>query len=145
MPPTLTLKESRDKPVRQRHPWVFSGAVERLRGEAQPGDLVTVADHRGAPLATAYYNPKSQIVARILSWDPAEPIDDAFWHRRLQRAIDGRAALGLIRSDELGIRNEEEEAHAKDAKGAKDAKKKLLPLRPWRPWRPWREPLPLRS
>ena len=53
MPPTLTLKESRDKPVRQRHPWVFSGAVERLRGDAQPGDLVTVADHRGAPLATA--------------------------------------------------------------------------------------------
>ena len=41
------------------------------------------------------------------------------------RAIDGRAALGLIRSDELGIRNEEEEAHAKDAKEAKSAKKKL--------------------
>jgi 23S rRNA (cytosine1962-C5)-methyltransferase len=98
MPPTLTLKESRDKPVRQRHPWVFSGAVERLRGDAQPGDLVTVADHRGAPLATAYYNPKSQIVARVLSWDPAEPIDDAFWHGRLQRAIKGREALGLIRN-----------------------------------------------
>lgn len=110
MPPTLTLKESRDKPIRQRHPWVFSGAVERLRGDAQPGDLVTVADHRGAPLATAYYNPKSQIVARVLSWDPAEPIDDAFWHGRLQRAIAGRAALGLIGNYELAIRNEEEEA-----------------------------------
>ena len=105
MPPTLLLKQTRDKPVRQRHPWVFSGAVERLRGDAQPGDLVTVADHRGAPLATAYYNPKSQIVARVLSWDPAEPIDDAFWHARLRRAIAGRAALGLIRNDELGIRN----------------------------------------
>jgi 23S rRNA (cytosine1962-C5)-methyltransferase len=101
MPPILTLKENRDKPIRQRHPWVFSGAVERLRGDAQPGDLVTVADHRGAPLATAYYNPKSQIVARVLSWDPAEPIDDAFWHGRLQRAIDGRAALGLIRNEEV--------------------------------------------
>ena len=119
MPPTLTLKENRDKPIRQRHPWVFSGAVERLRGDAQPGDLVTVADHRGAPLATAYYNPKSQIVARVLSWDPAEPIDDAFWHGRLQRAIDGRAALGLIR-------NEEEEAHAKDAKEDQNASSRPL-------------------
>ena len=121
-PSTLTLKEKRDKPVRQRHPWVFSGAVERLRGDAQPGDLVTVADHRGAPLATAYYNPKSQIVGRILSWDPAEPIDDAFWHSRLKRAIDGRAALGLITNYELGIGYEEEGAHAKGAEGAKDAK-----------------------
>ena len=128
MLPTLTLKENRDKPIRQRHPWVFSGAVERLRGDAQPGDLVTVADHRGAPLATAYYNPKSQIVARVLSWDPAEPIDDAFWHGRLQRAIDGRAALGLIR-------NEEEEAHAKDAKEDQNAS-----LRPLPPSRPLREP-----
>ena len=134
MHPTLTLKESRDKPIRHRHPWIFSGAVERLRGDAQPGDLVTVADHRGAPLATAYYNPKSQIVARILSWNPAEPIDDAFWHRRLQRAIDGRAALGLIRNDESGIRNEEEEAHAKDAKEESSS------LRPSLPSRPLREP-----
>jgi len=138
MPPTLTLKENRDKPIRQRHPWVFSGAVERLRGDAQPGDLVTVADHRGAPLATAYYNPKSQIVARILSWAPAEAIDDAFWHGRLRRAIAGRAALGLIRNEELGIRNEEEEA---DAKGTKDAKEDHdSSLRPSPPSRPWREP-----
>ena len=113
MTATLTLKDGRDKPVRQRHPWVFSGAVERLRGEAQPGDLVTIADHRGAPLATATYNPRSQIVGRILSWDPAEPIDDAFWRRRLERAIAGRAALGFVTN---------EEAHAKDAKEAKDAK-----------------------
>ena len=90
MTATLTLKDGRDKPVRQRHPWVFSGAVERLRGEAQPGDLVTIADHRGAPLATATYNPRSQIVGRILSWDPGQPIDDAFWRERLERAIHGR-------------------------------------------------------
>jgi 23S rRNA (cytosine1962-C5)-methyltransferase len=133
------LKEKRDKPLRQRHPWVFSGAVERLRGDAQPGDLVTVADHRGAPLATAYYNPKSQIVARVLSFDPAEAIDDAFWHGRLRRAIEGRAALGLIRNYELGIRNEEEEAHAKDAEEAKDAKEESS-LRSLPPSRPWREP-----
>ena len=99
---TLLLKEGRDKPVHNRHPWVFSGAIERIRGDLQPGDLVTVADHRGMAVATAYYNPRSQIQARILSWDPAESIDPDFWLRRLRRAIEARAMLGLG-----GIRNEE--------------------------------------
>mgnify|MGYP000866563509 CR=1 FL=1 len=97
---TLLLKNGRDKPVLNRHPWIFSGAIERLKGDARPGDLVTVADHRGAPLATAYYNPKSQIQARILSWDPSEPVDHDFWLRRLRRAIEGRAMIGLATSDE---------------------------------------------
>jgi 23S rRNA (cytosine1962-C5)-methyltransferase len=141
--PTVLLKENRDKPVRQRHPWIFSGAVERLRGDAQPGDLVTVADHHGAPLATAYYNPKSQIVARILSFDPAEPIDDAFWHARLKRAIDGRKALGLVTGDELRVTSEEkeQEPHAKGAEGAKDAKEDAS-LRSLRPLRELPDPPP---
>ncbi|HMT22333.1 MAG TPA: hypothetical protein PKE20_14010 [Promineifilum sp.] len=92
---TLTLKQGRGKPVRNRHPWVFSGAIDRVKGQPAPGDLVTVADHKGTPLATAYYNPKSQIQARILSWDPTEAIDEAFWRGRLQRAIAGRAMMGL--------------------------------------------------
>ena len=91
---TLTLKEGRDKPVRQRHPWIFSGAIARLTGQPAPGDLVTVADHRGQRLATAYYNAQSQIQARILSWNPDEPIDDDFWRGRLRQAIMGRASAG---------------------------------------------------
>lgn len=97
---TLILKQGRDKPVLNRHPWIFSGAVERLKGDPQPGDLVTVTGSRGQPLAVAYYNPRSQITARILTWQPEEPIDHEFWRGRLQRAIDGRAALGLSRRDD---------------------------------------------
>lgn len=93
---TLFLKAGREKPVLHRHPWIFSGAIDRVDGDAQPGDLVTVADHHGNALATAYYNPKSQIQARILSWNTAEAIDHDFWRGRLQRAIDGRNALGLV-------------------------------------------------
>ncbi len=87
---TLILKPGRDKPVHNRHPWVFSGAISRIKGQPAPGDLVTVADHKGTPLATAYYNAKSQIQARILSWEPAAPIDEPFWRNRLQQAIHGR-------------------------------------------------------
>lgn len=92
---TLILKRGRDKPVRNRHPWVFSGAIGRIEGQPAPGDLVAIADHAGAPLATAYYNAKSQIQGRILSWDPDEPIDELFWRGRLQRAMGGRAVMGL--------------------------------------------------
>jgi len=104
---TLLLKDGRERPIHNRHPWVFSGAIERLTGEARPGDLVTVADHRGTPLATAYYNPRSQIQARILSWDPAEPVDHDFWLRRLRRAIDARAMLGFGASPERRVSDEE--------------------------------------
>lgn len=87
----LILKPGRAKPVHNRHPWVFSGAIGRVDGRPAPGDLVTVADHKGTPLATAYYNASSQIQARILSWDPAETIDEEFWRGRLAQAITWRA------------------------------------------------------
>jgi len=52
----LTLKPGRDKPMRQRHPWIFSGAIKRVEGSPQPGELVDVLDIAGNWLARAYYN-----------------------------------------------------------------------------------------
>lgn len=89
----LTLKKGRQKPVLNRHPWVFSGAIQNVQGDPAPGDLVDIADRGQNFLARAYYNPRSQIQARILSWDPAESIDEAFWRRRIERARNGRITL----------------------------------------------------
>jgi 23S rRNA (cytosine1962-C5)-methyltransferase len=89
------LKRGRERPVENRHPWVFSGAVDRIEGEPAPGDLVAIVDHRGDWLATAYYNPHSQIRARILTWETAESIDESWWQERLAAAVARRAALGL--------------------------------------------------
>jgi 23S rRNA (cytosine1962-C5)-methyltransferase len=86
-PARLVLAERRAKPFFFRHPWVFSGAVKRLEGEAQKGDVVSVHDARGVFVAHGFYNPDSQIVARLLSWDQQEPIDDDFWRRRLREAL----------------------------------------------------------
>jgi len=91
----LILKERRDKPVRNRHPWIFSGAIARIEGDPAPGNLVSVHDNHGRYLATGYFNPASQIRARLLSWDPQQAIDESFWRSRINRAIDGRAALSL--------------------------------------------------
>ncbi len=91
----LTLKKGREKPVLQRHPWIFSGAIAALAGDPAPGDLVDVLAAGGRRLGTAFYNPQSQIVGRLLTWDEEIPIDEAFWRRRLERAYEGRRRLAL--------------------------------------------------
>jgi 23S rRNA (cytosine1962-C5)-methyltransferase len=90
---TVILKPGRDKPVRNRHPWIFSGAIQRVEGSLQDGDLVRVTDSNGQYLATGYLNRRSQIVVRLLTWDPDEKVDGLFWRRRLAQAGDGRLHL----------------------------------------------------
>lgn len=98
---TLVLAPGKDKPVRQRHPWVFSGAIRETRGNPAPGDMVDIVDDRGGWLARGYYNPRSQIVGRVLTWDEGERIDDEFWVKRLRSAAETRRALRLFGSDEV--------------------------------------------
>jgi 23S rRNA (cytosine1962-C5)-methyltransferase len=90
---TVVLKSGREKPVRNRHPWIFSGAIDRIQGDIQDGDLVQVTDKQGRFLARGYLNRHSQIVVRLLSWDRDEPIEGAFWKNRLARSIRARALL----------------------------------------------------
>jgi 23S rRNA (cytosine1962-C5)-methyltransferase len=87
---TVVLKRGREKPVRNRHPWVFSGAIARFEGNPQDGDLVRIVDSRGKYLATGYLNRRSQIAVRLLTWDAHQEADEHFWRQRLERAIDAR-------------------------------------------------------
>lgn len=89
----IQLKPGREKPVQNHHPWIFSGAVAKVQGSPQPGDLVDIMAKDGAWLALAYFNPHSQIRARILSWNPKYQIDEDWWRRRLKEAIDTRASI----------------------------------------------------
>jgi len=89
----VILKRGRARAVRSRHPWVYSGAVQHIRGDPADGDVVTVRDAAGAFLARGYLNRRSQIVVRLLSWDKEEPIDGAFWARRIQAAVVRRRDL----------------------------------------------------
>lgn len=95
--PCLYLRPDRSKPVVQHHPWIFSGAIARLEGDPTPGDLIDIRASDGRRLATAYWNPRSQIQARILTWDD-EDINREWWIARLKRAIDGRAAIARDQS-----------------------------------------------
>ena len=88
---------------KQRHPWLFAGSVGRLDGRARPGDTVEVLADNLRPLGRAAYSPKSQIRARVWSFDPDETIDDAFFKRRVAAAVARRPALPELRGQQ-GLR-----------------------------------------
>ncbi|HMA80383.1 MAG TPA: class I SAM-dependent rRNA methyltransferase [Candidatus Binatia bacterium] len=85
----IYLKQGRERPVRNGHPWIFSGAVERIEGDSQSVGTADVFDGKSNWLARGYYNPKSQIRVRLLTWRE-EAIDGDFFARRLRHAIDLR-------------------------------------------------------
>lgn len=91
----VVLKSGREKPVLQHHPWIFSGAVDRLPGDALDGEIVDVYRSSGHWLARGYLNRASQIQVRLLTWDPNEAIDTAFWRRRLGDALARRQQSGI--------------------------------------------------
>lgn len=91
--PSLVLKRTRDRSVRQHHPWLFSGAIAHVEDEAEDGGLVDVVSAEGEWLARGYLNRRSQIAVRLLTWERADAIDADFWRDRLAQAIAGRSAL----------------------------------------------------
>lgn len=89
--PTITLAAEREKPIRNRHPWVFSGGIKKRDGTPEPGGLVDVRAADGRFLARGYYNAESQIQARLLTWDEDEAITDTWWRIRLAKAVASRS------------------------------------------------------
>jgi 23S rRNA (cytosine1962-C5)-methyltransferase len=87
---TVILKANRDKPLRHKHPWIFSGAIERIDSAALDGEVVDVRSAHGEFLARGYLNRRSQIAVRVLTWNEREAIDEDFWARRLALAIAWR-------------------------------------------------------
>jgi 23S rRNA (cytosine1962-C5)-methyltransferase len=86
------LRKNQDRRVRGGHPWVFSNEVAEVQGAPADGDLVEIADFRGAFLGRAYYNRKSLICARLVTRGRDE-VDRAFFVRRIERAVQLREAI----------------------------------------------------
>ncbi len=89
----IQLKPNRDEAIRRFHPWVFSGAVFRMDGEPNDGDLVEIFDRSGEWLATGHYSDGS-ICVRIISFD-YQAIDAAFWTKKIQNAYDFRQKVHI--------------------------------------------------
>jgi 23S rRNA (cytosine1962-C5)-methyltransferase len=85
----IYLKKGRERPVLRGHPWIFSGAVDKVEDTEEQAGVADVFDCRKNWLARGLYNPKSQIRVRLLTW-VKEPIDRDFLFRRLSQALSLR-------------------------------------------------------
>ena len=89
----ITLREGKERSLLRRHPWVFPGSI--AKGGADAGETVRVQDAAGRFLAWAAFSPSSMIRVRVWSFDEAERIDEAFFERRIARALGLRARLPI--------------------------------------------------
>ena len=90
----LHLAPGKDKAVMRRHPWLFSGAVRRVEGNPQEGDLVDVVAADGRWLAVGHYQSDS-IICKVLSFD-TQQVDESFFRERLQSAVAYRERMGFF-------------------------------------------------
>ncbi|WP_299286455.1 class I SAM-dependent rRNA methyltransferase [uncultured Mucilaginibacter sp.] len=84
------LKKGKEKAVLQRHPWVFSGAIETVKGKPENGEIVKLLDGKGDFLAYGFYNNQSRVAVRLLEWNDAVFIDENWWRTRIQTAVNNR-------------------------------------------------------
>jgi 23S rRNA (cytosine1962-C5)-methyltransferase len=82
----IFLKPGRERPVLNGHPWIFSGAIERIEGDLESVGVADIFDSKKNWLARGYFNPNSQIRVRLLTWQK-ETIDGGFFARRLAQAL----------------------------------------------------------
>jgi len=98
---TIHLRRGKEESLLRRHPWVFSGAIERITEGPRPlleGDIVDVVTKQGEFIARGHWQIGS-IAVRVLSFE-REEIDQAWWNRRLAEARTLREALGLVGNTE---------------------------------------------
>ena len=83
--PRVILKKGKEKPLLRGHPWVFSGAVEKVEGDVSPGDIGEVYSREGQFLGIGHLNPHSQIILRILT-QKKEELNIDFFRERISKA-----------------------------------------------------------
>ena len=91
--PVITLKAGREKSLIRLHPWIFSGAIDRIEGDPDAGAVVDVHTGDGVLIGRGGYSPASQITVRMWSFTPEDTIDREFLHKRISTAIGFRSAL----------------------------------------------------
>lgn len=93
----IQLKQGKEQSLQRFHPWIFSGAMQKMDGKPQEGDVVEVTDALGSFLAVGHYQ-IGTIAVRVLSFEPVV-IDQDFYDMRISEAFELRKKLGLVGND----------------------------------------------
>ena len=82
----VQLKPKKEVPVIHGHPWIYSGAVDKVQGEPEQEHLCRVLNAKGQFVCQGTYNPVSQLAVRVLTLGK-ESIDRAFLEARIRAAL----------------------------------------------------------
>ena len=93
MEKTVILKRGKEESLRRYHPWIFSGAIQRIEGKPEEGDVVTVYTNNREFIARGHVQVGS-IAVRVLTFKD-EPVDRKFWESRIATAYDLRERTGI--------------------------------------------------
>lgn len=103
--PQILLKSKRSASILRKHPWVFSGAIEKIilpkdypHSAVEDGELVEVCNQNEQTLGIGHFS-NGSIAVRLISFEK-ENIDHDFWQKKLRQAFDLRKMLGLVNSEE---------------------------------------------
>ena len=90
---SVRLKKGKEKAVKQLHPWVFSGAIDHIKGSPENGDIVMVTDNNNDFLAYGFFNDKSRVAVRLLEWNMETEINESWWRKKIATAVKYREHL----------------------------------------------------
>lgn len=89
----IILKKGKEKAAILRHPWIFSGALDKIKGKPANGEIVAVWSASQEFLAYGYFNDQSRVALRLMEWDQEVTIDEAWYTQKLEKAIASRAHI----------------------------------------------------
>jgi 23S rRNA (cytosine1962-C5)-methyltransferase len=89
----VVLKKGKEKAVLHKHPWVFSGAIDKVQGKPANGEIIRLLSSQSAFLAYGFYNDQSRVAVRLLEWDEVVAIDADWFRQKVRTAVAGRAHI----------------------------------------------------
>lgn len=89
----VILKKGKEKAAMLHHPWIFSGAIDKIKGKPSNGEIVKVCSASAEFLAYGYYNDQSRVALRLMEWDESKTIDKEWYQEKLRNAIASRKHL----------------------------------------------------
>ncbi len=90
----IILKEGKEENLKRFHPWIFSGAIKKIIGKVEEGDIVEILDSRMGFQGLGHYQIGS-IAVRMLAFNQVD-INSNFWNDKIRKAYQVRVDLGLI-------------------------------------------------
>src|SRR3569833_47300 len=89
----VILKKGKEKAVLHRHPWLFSGAIERVKGKPANGDIVRLLSDKGDFMAYGFYIDRSRVALRLMVWDEAVEIIEDWYRKKVAVAVSSRGNI----------------------------------------------------